>query len=160
MTSPPGSAPEADDDVRNALAMLLEDRGHLKSLRASLHRVIFEAVAEDSSPPVQRPPPPPENLVLNTLILDYLTFNGFTNAAAVLATEAGHPTAPSVMSTDDHSRPSDGIPLPAHPVLPSRTTTAVALGLPGADTSVPLLYTLAAALRTRAAARPIRATGP
>ncbi|XP_078717193.1 centrosomal protein 20 isoform X2 [Lampetra fluviatilis] len=76
------------EELRSAVRESLERRGVLAATRARLRAEVFTSLAE---PETARPPLPHENLLLNELIHEYLSYNQYNYTAGVLVTEAGQP---------------------------------------------------------------------
>lgn len=130
--------------LRDALKDTLERRGVLDALRARVRGELFHVI-EAAGDAAQAPPAPlsSANLLLNELILEYLDYNGYANAASVLSAEASQPRprldrrllAREVRMTDVDTS-ADATPLLYH-VLASLQSAA---GPPPLPTPQPVSY--------------------
>lgn len=116
------------DSLKSAMREVLDANGTMGRIKAELRAAVFQslqATTEDESATDRvaqegaHPAPPPENLVINELIKEYLTFNGLEHSLAVFQIEARVP---------------DG-------QVPRRALTTE-LNLGCAPTSIPLLYSM------------------
>lgn len=101
----------------------LEANGTISHIKAELRAAIFErlsdvAPAEDGRS-IANPPVPPENMIINELIKEYLTFNGLEHSLAVFQLET--------------RSPDSQVP---------RRVLAAELNMAAAPSSIPLLYAL------------------
>lgn len=80
------------EDLKNALKETLESRGVLNELKAKIRAEIFSALDDQE---VSRPRLSDENLMINELIREYLTFNNYQHTLSVLIAETGQPTQPA-----------------------------------------------------------------
>ncbi|CAM9960151.1 unnamed protein product [Pylaiella littoralis] len=79
------------DDLKQALVENLEHRGVLGKLRAKVRAEVFHTL-EGSQEGLLQPPLSNENLLINELVRDYLSFNGYANALGVFMAESGQPS--------------------------------------------------------------------
>ena len=88
------NAPNSNDQLTKALQETLERSGTLDSvrtqLRASILRCMTECLPNASPTPPPEVPPPNENVLINEMIIEYLSFNGYGQSLAVFAAES-HP---------------------------------------------------------------------
>lgn len=106
----------------------LDANGTISHLKAELRAAVFQSLSETTTTAggegrgfdsETQPPIPPENLIINELIKEYLSFNGLEHTLAVFQLEA---------------RVQDGqVP---------RRVLATELNLGGAPSAVPLLYAM------------------
>lgn len=89
------NAPNANEQLTKALQETLERSGTLDSvrtqLRASILRCMTECLpkASSASPtPLLEVQPPIENVLINEMIIEYLSFNGYGQSLAVFAAES------------------------------------------------------------------------
>lgn len=80
------------DELKSALRETLESRGVLNQLKAKIRSEIFSAL-DDSE--VSKPRLSDENLLINELIREYLTFNGYQHTLSVFLPESGQPASPA-----------------------------------------------------------------
>lgn len=101
----------------------LEANGTISRIKAELRAAIFERLSDVTTKgddrAVDNPPVPPENMVINELIKEYLTFNGLEHTLAVFQLEA--------------RSPDSQVP---------RRVLASELNMASAPSSVPLLYAM------------------
>ncbi|XP_053327096.1 centrosomal protein 20 isoform X3 [Spea bombifrons] len=76
----------AVSDMKAVLKDMLEKRGVMGQLKASVRAEVFEALDDRSEP---RPTLSHENLLINELIREYLEFNKYKYTASVLTAETG-----------------------------------------------------------------------
>lgn len=79
------------NELKEVLKETLEERGVLSQIRARIRAEIFSTL--NDSPP-NRPDLSNENLIINELIREYLTFNGYQHTLSVFLPESGQPQAP------------------------------------------------------------------
>lgn len=72
------------EDLVQALKSSLESRGVLADLTAKVRAEIFKSLNEGEIPPAQAR----ETIIVNQLILSYLDWHGYANAASVFSAEA------------------------------------------------------------------------
>ncbi len=105
-------------DIKSELRQAILSSGKLEHVKAQLRAIIFEsfhaAIPDEAKVTA---PVPPENLIINELIRDYLTFNGLEHTLAVFTAEASLPQA--------------AVP---------RGILAREMGLVGAPAALPVLY--------------------
>ncbi|KAG8343387.1 FOP N terminal dimerization domain [Trypanosoma vivax] len=128
----PATGVPRQEALKDAMREIMETKGVINHVKAELRAAIFHSLQEvsslDGGTQSSRPPQPPENLLLNELIKDYMTFNGMEHSLAVFQAESGTAKAAS------------GSAVP-------RTVLAAQMGLTGAPSSVPLLYAMLHELR-------------
>ncbi|GET91945.1 hypothetical protein, conserved [Leishmania tarentolae] len=111
------------DSLKAAMRESLEANGTISHIKAELRAAIFERLADVTTKgddrAVENPPVPPENMVINELIKEYLTFNGLEHTLAVFQLEA--------------RSPDSQVP---------RRVLASELNMAAAPSSVPLLYAM------------------
>ncbi|CAN0465819.1 unnamed protein product [Ectocarpus sp. 12 AP-2014] len=78
------------DDLKQALVENLEHRGVLGKLRAKVRAEVFHTL-EGPQEGVLPTPLSNENLLINELVRDYLSYNGYANALGVFMAESGQP---------------------------------------------------------------------
>ncbi|CAM9752738.1 unnamed protein product [Ectocarpus fasciculatus] len=78
------------DDLKQALVENLEHRGVLGKLRAKVRAEVFHTL-EGPQEGVLPAPLSNENLLINELVRDYLSYNGYANALGVFMAESGQP---------------------------------------------------------------------
>ena len=76
------------EELKNALKETLEQKGVLNEIRAKMRQSIFEAIESDDKP---QPKLSNENLIINTLIKEYLDYNNYLHTASVFQAESGQP---------------------------------------------------------------------
>lgn len=76
------------NELKDVLKETLEERGVLSQVRAKIRAEIFSTLNDN---PPSRPDLSNENLVINELIREYLTFNGYQHTLAVFLPESGQP---------------------------------------------------------------------
>ena len=135
-----------------ALRENLEGRGTLRKIRAELRAEIFQAL--DDKQGVQQPALSDENLIINELVREYLTFNKYRNTLSVLMTEAGQPAVPldRAFLADRSGAVEDGSSVQLCERPPPRETVYASLSVHPAELHActrPLLYTLVAKSRER-----------
>jgi lisH domain-containing protein FOPNL len=79
------------NELKEVLKETLEERGVLSQIRARIRAEIFSTL---NDVPPNRPDLSNENLIINELIREYLTFNGYQHTLAVFLPESGQPTSP------------------------------------------------------------------
>ncbi|KAJ7393795.1 Centrosomal protein 20 [Desmophyllum pertusum] len=79
------------DELKNVLKETLENRGVLGQIRARVRAEVFGALDDQSE---ARPTLSNENLLINELIREYLTFNKYKYTESVLLAETGQPKEP------------------------------------------------------------------
>ena len=88
------NTPNANEQLTKALQETLERSGTLDDvrsrLRATILRCMTECLPNASSTPPPEVPPPIENVLINEMIIEYLSFNGYGQSLAVFAAES-HP---------------------------------------------------------------------
>ncbi|CAJ1035314.1 putative FOP N terminal dimerization domain containing protein [Leishmania utingensis] len=111
------------ESLKAAMRESLEANGTISHLKAELRAAIFERLSDVTTSGdgrnVVNPPVPPENMVINELIKEYLTFNGLEHTLAVFQLEA--------------RSPDSQVP---------RRVLASELNMAAAPSSVPLLYAM------------------
>eukprot|EP00056_Hartaetosiga_gracilis_P002789 m.56824 g.56824 ORF g.56824 m.56824 type:complete len:143 (-) comp11202_c1_seq1:113-541(-) len=78
-------------ELADALKRRLEANGAFDKLLAKLREQTYKALTEDHNDIYPKPQLEPETYLINELIREYLTFNGYTNTASVLVRESGQP---------------------------------------------------------------------
>nr|ACO11289.1 LisH domain-containing protein C16orf63 homolog [Caligus rogercresseyi] len=85
---------ESETDLRDALRQSLEERGVLPGIKSQLRLEILKSL---KSPEASKGPQPQyeseDNFLLNELIKEYFSWNGYLHASKVLSEESGHPSA-------------------------------------------------------------------
>ena len=76
------------EELKNALKETLEQKGVLNEIRAKMRQSIFEAIEGDDNP---QPKLSNENLIINSLIKEYLDYNNYLHTSSVLQAESGQP---------------------------------------------------------------------
>ena len=76
------------EELKNALKETLEQKGVLNEIRARMRQSIFEAIESDDKP---QPKLSNENLIINTLIKEYLDYNNYLHTSSVFQAESGQP---------------------------------------------------------------------
>ncbi|CBZ29994.1 conserved hypothetical protein [Leishmania mexicana MHOM/GT/2001/U1103] len=113
----------SQESLKAAMRESLEANGTISHIKAELRAAIFERLSDVTTKgddrAVENPPVPPENMVINELIKEYLTFNGLEHTLAVFQLEA--------------RSPDSQVP---------RRVLASELNMAGAPSSVPLLYAM------------------
>ncbi|CAG9580772.1 conserved hypothetical protein [Leishmania major strain Friedlin] len=111
------------ESLKAAMRDSLEANGTISRIKAELRAAIFERLSDVTTKgddrAVDNPPVPPENMVINELIKEYLTFNGLEHTLAVFQLEA--------------RSPDSQVP---------RRVLASELNMASAPSSVPLLYAM------------------
>ena len=79
------------DDLSVVIKETLENSGVLGDLRGRLRAEVFKAMDDRT---IERPKLPSENLLINELIREYLLYNNYHNALAVLMQESRQPQQP------------------------------------------------------------------
>ncbi|KAL9985747.1 hypothetical protein ACROYT_G008188 [Oculina patagonica] len=79
------------DELKSVLKETLENRGVLGQIRARVRAEVFGALDDQTEP---RPALSNENLLINELIREYLTFNKYKYTESVLLAETGQPKEP------------------------------------------------------------------
>lgn len=74
--------------LKKALVETLESKGVVNQMKAELRAEIFKALDDTTA---TKPKLSNENLIINELIREYLTFNSYKYAESVLVAESGHP---------------------------------------------------------------------
>lgn len=114
----------SQESLKAAMRDALDTSGTISHVKAEIRAAVFQSLSdvtqgEVGGDRVRDPPVPPENLIINELIREYLSFNGLEHTLAVFQLEA---------------RVADS-PVP-------RRAVASQLNLGGAPASVPLLYAM------------------
>jgi lisH domain-containing protein FOPNL len=78
-------------DLKDALRDALERSGKLNDLRSQIRQSVFSAMED---PEDTRPQVCGENIIINELIREYLSFNNYRHTLAVFAPEVGLPSEP------------------------------------------------------------------
>jgi lisH domain-containing protein FOPNL len=76
------------NELKDVLKETLEENGVLSQIRAKIRAEIFNTLNDN---PVNKPELSNENLLINELIREYLTFNNYSHTLAVFLPESGHP---------------------------------------------------------------------
>ena len=76
------------NELKSVLKNTLEEQGTLNQIRAMIRKSIFEAVEAENT---EKPKLSSENLIINELIREYLTFNNYHHSESVLVSETGQP---------------------------------------------------------------------
>jgi lisH domain-containing protein FOPNL len=83
-------------DLKTALTQTLKYTGVYSKLESTIRTEIYKTLANQGGggggAEIDPPGLPNDNLVINSLILEYLKFNGYGQTASILASESGHPT--------------------------------------------------------------------
>ncbi|XP_027053602.1 lisH domain-containing protein FOPNL-like [Pocillopora damicornis] len=79
------------NELKSVLKETLENRGVLGQIRARVRAEVFSALDDQTEP---RPALSNENLLINELIREYLTFNKYKYTESVLQAESGQPKEP------------------------------------------------------------------
>lgn len=79
------------NELKEVLKETLEERGVLAQLRARIRSEIFNTLNDS---PQNKPEVSNENMLINELIREYLTFNNYAHTLAVFLPESGQPTQP------------------------------------------------------------------
>lgn len=79
------------NELKNVLKDTLEEKGILSQVRAQIRSEIFNALNDK---PTTTPTLPNENLIINELIREYMTFNNYHHALSVFVPESGQPKQP------------------------------------------------------------------
>ena len=76
------------EELKNALKETLEQKGVLNQIRAIMRQSIFEAIESDDKPQqiISN-----ENLIINELIKEYLSYNNYLHSLSVFQAETGQP---------------------------------------------------------------------
>jgi lisH domain-containing protein FOPNL len=106
--------------LKAAMRETLESNGQLDNIKAQLRAVVFQALDASSPESRVRPPMPPENMILNEIIREYLSFNGYDHTMSVFTSEIG-------------LRDASALP---------RSVLGAQVGLRQAPKDVPLLYAM------------------
>ncbi|KAK7202038.1 LisH domain-containing protein FOPNL [Novymonas esmeraldas] len=114
----------SQESLKAAMRESLEVNGTISHIKAELRAAIFERLSDvtaggDAAASMTTPPVPPENMVVNELIKEYLTYNGLEHTLAVFQLEARSPDSQ----------------------LPRRVL-ASELNMAAAPSSIPLLYAM------------------
>lgn len=80
---------ENHQELKEVVRETLETQGVLNQVRAKIRAEVYKALEEENSG--FKKPLSSENFILNELILEYLSFNGYSNASSVLRLESGQP---------------------------------------------------------------------
>ena len=83
------------NDLKTALTQTLKYNGTYSKLEAAIRTEVYKTLTnpgnlEGGAPTT--PNLPNDNLMLNSLILEYLQFNNYGQTASILVAESGHPT--------------------------------------------------------------------
>ena len=79
------------DDLKNALKETLQTRGVMGEIKAKIRAEIFAALDDQE---VNRPRLNDENILINELIREYLSYNNYHHALSVFLAESGQPAQP------------------------------------------------------------------
>jgi lisH domain-containing protein FOPNL len=79
------------NELKDALKDTLEEKGILNQIRALMRKSIFEAIESDQQPSKKLSD---ENLIINELIREYLTYNNYLHSNSVFLAETGQPIEP------------------------------------------------------------------
>jgi hypothetical protein len=79
------------NELKDALKDTLEEKGILNQIRALMRKSIFEAIESDQQPTKKLSD---ENLIINELIREYLTYNNYLHSNSVFLAETGQPNEP------------------------------------------------------------------
>ena len=74
------------EELKNALKETLEQKGVLNQIRAIMRQSIFEAIESDDKPQQILSN---ENLIINELIKEYLSYNNYLHSLSVFQAETG-----------------------------------------------------------------------
>ena len=82
-------------DIKAELRQAIMSNGKLDHIKAQLRAIVFESFHAAAPEEIKSSPPvPPENLIINELSRDYLSFNGLEHTLAVFTSEAALSQAP------------------------------------------------------------------
>ena len=76
------------EELKNALKETLEQKGVLNQIRTIMRQSIFEAIESDDKPQKVLSN---ENLIINELIKEYLSYNNYLHSLSVFEAETGQP---------------------------------------------------------------------
>lgn len=76
------------DDLTKVIKETLDKSGALAEARGRLRAEVFRALEDQS---IERPKVPSENILINELIREYLSYNEYHHTSSVLAEEARQP---------------------------------------------------------------------
>lgn len=112
----------SQESLKAAMRESLEANGTISHVKAELRAAIVERLTDvttngDDGRALGNPPVPPENMIINELIKEYLTFNGLEHTLAIFQLEG--------------RVPDSQVP---------RRVLASELNMAAAPASVPLLY--------------------
>lgn len=79
------------EELKKLVRQNLDSRGVTQELKARIRSEVFNAL-EDKT--LTKPPLSNENLMINELIREYLSFNKYKYSESVLVAESGHPAVP------------------------------------------------------------------
>ena len=76
------------EELKTALKETLEQKGVLNQIRAIMRQSIFEAIESDDNPQqiISN-----DNLIINELIKEYLSYNNYLHSLSVFQAETGQP---------------------------------------------------------------------
>lgn len=87
-------------DIVAALKETLKRTGTLDNVRSILRADIYHSLNDSFDKKPKHTAPPKENILINELIADYLSFNGYHNTVSVLAAETGTPALAEIRNNE------------------------------------------------------------
>lgn len=76
------------NDLKAAIKDILQSNGTLNKIRAEIRESIYQAIETNDQ---VKPKLPEENLLINELIREYMSYNGYYHSASVFISESGQP---------------------------------------------------------------------
>ena len=76
------------EELKNALKETLEQKGVLNQIRGIMRQSIFEAIQSDDNPQKNLSN---DDLIINELIKEYLSYNNYLHSLSVFQAETGQP---------------------------------------------------------------------
>ena len=76
------------EELKNALKETLEQKGVLNQIKAMMRKEIYDSIENDDNP---KPQLSKENLIINELIKEYLSYNNYLHSLSVFQAETGQP---------------------------------------------------------------------
>ena len=76
------------EELKNALKETLEQKGVLNQIRGIMRQSIFEAIQSDDNPQKNLSN---DDLIINELIKEYLSYNNYLHSLSVFQVETGQP---------------------------------------------------------------------
>lgn len=121
-TFPPPAQSPSLTDLKQSLSGILEQSGTLQEIRARLRADIYQSLAGNTHSELQplRPQLSHQNLLINELIREYLTYSQYHHTQSVLVSESNMPEQPAFthqfladqLNIQEHHTTSDHQPLP------------------------------------------------